>query len=70
MSKRFPVTPATTLLRKLGVQFNEHLYDYQRKGSDVAVEQMGVDLHLVVKTSSCRTMREGPSMCLCTATVR
>lgn len=50
MYKRFPVTPATTLLRKIGVQFSEHLYDYQRKGSDVAAEQMGVDLHLVVKT--------------------
>ncbi len=50
MSKRFPVTPATTHLDKLGITYEKHTYDYQRKGSDVAAEGLGVGLHDVVKT--------------------
>jgi len=47
---RFPVTPGTLYLDKLGISYLKHAYDYQRKGSDVAAEGLGVDLHLVVKT--------------------
>jgi Cys-tRNA(Pro) deacylase len=47
---KFPVTPATTHLDKLGIIYVKHIYDYQRKGSDVAAEGLGVDLHDVVKT--------------------
>jgi Cys-tRNA(Pro) deacylase len=47
---RFPVTPATTYLDKLGVTYTKHTYDYQRKGSDVAADGLGVGLHDVVKT--------------------
>jgi Cys-tRNA(Pro) deacylase len=50
MSKRFPVTPASKYLRSIGVNFKEHLYDYKKKGSDIAAEELGVDLHIVVKT--------------------
>ncbi|MFA5869503.1 MAG: aminoacyl-tRNA deacylase [Candidatus Bathyarchaeia archaeon] len=50
MSKRFPVTPATSYLDKLGITYEKHTYDYQRKGSDVAAEGLGVGLHDVVKT--------------------
>ncbi len=50
MSKRFPSTPATTYLDELGVAYTKHTYDYQRKGSDVAAEGLGVGLHDVVKT--------------------
>jgi Cys-tRNA(Pro) deacylase len=50
MSKRFPSTPATTYLDEHGVAYTKHTYDYQRKGSDVAAEGLGVGLHDVVKT--------------------
>ncbi len=50
MSKRFPVTPATNHLDELGVSYVKHAYDYQRKGSDVAAEGLGVGLHDIVKT--------------------
>ncbi len=50
MSKLFPVTPATSYLDKLGIVYEKRSYDYQRKGSDVAAEGLGVRLHDVVKT--------------------
>jgi len=50
MSKRFPVTPATNHLDKLGITYEKHTYDYKRKGSDVAADGLGVSLHDVVKT--------------------
>jgi len=50
MSRRFPVTPATILLRKENVEFKEHLYDYRRSGAAIAAYQMGVDKHSTIKT--------------------
>jgi len=50
MSTRFPTTPGTAFLDKLGVVYEKHTYDYARKGSDVAAEGLGVGLHEVVKT--------------------
>jgi Cys-tRNA(Pro) deacylase len=50
MSKRFPSTLATAYLDALGVAYTKHTYNYQRKGSDVAAEGLGVGLHDVVKT--------------------
>jgi Cys-tRNA(Pro) deacylase len=47
---KFPVTPATTHLDKLGIIYVKHTYDYARKGSDVAAEGLGVGLHDIVKT--------------------
>jgi Cys-tRNA(Pro) deacylase len=50
MSKRFPTTPATIYLDRLGIKYEKHTYDYARKGSDVAAEGLGVGIHDVVKT--------------------
>ena len=48
MPVKFPVTPATNYLDKQGVMYSKHAYDYQRKGSDIAAEGLGVGLHEVV----------------------
>jgi len=44
-------TPATQLLRKNGIAFTEHLYDYvEHGGTTESARQLGVDEHHVVKT--------------------
>ena len=44
-------TPATQLLRRAGVGFTEHVYDYVDKGGTAeSARQLGVDEHAVVKT--------------------
>lgn len=44
-------TPATAWLRRAGVVFTEHLYDYvDRGGTAESSRQLGVDEHAVVKT--------------------
>jgi Cys-tRNA(Pro) deacylase len=44
-------TPATALLRRHGVAFREHVYDYvDRGGTAESARQLGVDEHHVVKT--------------------
>lgn len=44
-------TPATRLLRRTGVAFSEHVYDYvERGGTAESARQLGVDEHSVVKT--------------------
>jgi Cys-tRNA(Pro) deacylase len=44
-------TPATQLLRKSGIAFTEHLYDYvEHGGTTESARQLGVDEHHVVKT--------------------
>ncbi len=44
-------TPATQLLRKHGVAFSEHPYDYEEHGGTaVSARELGVDEHCVVKT--------------------
>jgi len=44
-------TPATALLRKLGVAFSEHPYDYEdHGGTGVSARELGVPEHAVVKT--------------------
>ena len=44
-------TPATAFLRKHGVAFGEHPYDYEEKGGTrVSSEKLGVPEHAVVKT--------------------
>jgi Cys-tRNA(Pro) deacylase len=51
MSKHVSETPATRLLRKLGVAFSEHVYDYvDHGGAPEAARQLGFDPHAVVKT--------------------
>lgn len=44
-------TPATAFLKKNGVAFTEHSYDYEeRGGTRASSEKLGVDEHVVVKT--------------------
>lgn len=54
MSKKSPhvsETPATQALRRAGVAFTEHVYDYvEHGGTAESSKQLGVDEHAVVKT--------------------
>ena len=53
MSKKEHVseTPATQFLRKQGVAFTEHPYEYEEHGgTEVSARELGVDEHHVVKT--------------------
>jgi Cys-tRNA(Pro) deacylase len=53
MSKKEHVseTPATQFLRKQGVAFTEHPYQYEEHGgTEVSARELGVDEHHVVKT--------------------
>jgi Cys-tRNA(Pro) deacylase len=44
-------TPATQLLRRHGVSFTEHVYDYvEHGGTAESARQLGVDEHAVIKT--------------------
>jgi Cys-tRNA(Pro) deacylase len=44
-------TPATMWLRRHGIAFTEHAYDYvERGGTAESARQLGVDEHAVVKT--------------------
>lgn len=44
-------TPATRFLRKQGIVFTEHPYDYEEHGGTaVSARELGVDEHSVVKT--------------------
>lgn len=44
-------TPATQSLRRAGIAFTEHIYDYvERGGTAESARQLGVDEHAVVKT--------------------
>ncbi len=44
-------TPATQYLRRAGIAFTEHPYDYvERGGTAESARQLGVDEHAVVKT--------------------
>ncbi|MBI4911770.1 MAG: aminoacyl-tRNA deacylase [Acidobacteria bacterium] len=50
MSKA-PSTPATRLLREVGIPFTEHLYRYEEHGGTaVSARELGLDEHAVVKT--------------------
>jgi Cys-tRNA(Pro) deacylase len=49
--KHVSETPATQLLRKLGIPFTEHPYDYvEHGGAKESARQLGVDPHQVAKT--------------------
>jgi len=50
MMPKYPVTPATTLLDELGVEYTKHLYDYNRSGAVAAAEIMEVSEHAMIKT--------------------
>jgi Cys-tRNA(Pro) deacylase len=52
MSKdKTPVSPAIRQLRAAGIQFTDHLYEYEEKGGTaVSARELGVDEHSVIKT--------------------
>ena len=44
-------TPATQVLKRAGVEFTEHVYDYvEHGGTAESAKQLGVEEHAVVKT--------------------
>lgn len=49
--KHVSETPATALLRRHGVEFTEHVYDYvEHGGTEESARQLGVSEHEVIKT--------------------
>jgi Cys-tRNA(Pro) deacylase len=51
MSKHVSETPATQFLRKHGIAFTEHPYEYEEHGgTEVSSRELDVDEHAVVKT--------------------
>lgn len=52
MSKpKYPVTTAIRALRSAGVQWSDHLYEYEEHGGTaVSARELGVEEHTVIKT--------------------
>lgn len=49
--EKIPVTPAVRALRAAGVDFSDHLYNYEEKGGTaVSSRELGLDEHSVIKT--------------------
>ena len=58
-------TPATQFLRRLGVSFTEHVYDYvEHGGTAESARQLGVAEHAVIKTLVMRDERDQPLIVL------
>jgi Cys-tRNA(Pro) deacylase len=58
-------TPATQWLRRHGVVFSEHVYDYvEHGGTAESARQLGVDEHGVVKTLVMQTEKGDPLVVL------
>ncbi len=67
MSKRDHVseTPATAYLRKHGVAFTEHVFEYEKHGGTrVAARELGIDEHAMVKTLVMEDERKAPLIVL------
>jgi len=63
--EKAPVTPAVRQLRAAGVEFSEHLYQYEEKGGTaVSARELGVDEHAVVKTLVMEDERKNPLIVL------
>ena len=58
-------TPATQFLRRRGVAFSEHVYDYvEHGGTAESARQLGVDEHAVVKTLVMQSEKGDPLVVL------
>ena len=58
-------TPATTFLRRHGVVFEPHLYEYEEHGGTrVSARELGVDEHCVIKTLVMEDERKQPLIVL------
>ena len=66
MSKdKVPVSPAIRQLRAAGIEFTDHLYEYEEKGGTaVSARALGVDEHSVVKTLVMEDERRNPLIVL------
>jgi Cys-tRNA(Pro) deacylase len=67
MSKRDHTseTPATAFLRKHGVRFSEHVFEYEdHGGTRVAARELGVDEHAMLKTLVMEDERKTPLIVL------
>jgi Cys-tRNA(Pro) deacylase len=66
MSKdKIPVSPAIRQLRAAGIEFTDHLYEYEEKGGTaVSARELGVDEHNVVKTLVMEDERKNPLIVL------
>jgi Cys-tRNA(Pro) deacylase len=63
--KHFSETPATQMLRRAGVAFTAHPYDYvEHGGTAESAKQLGVDEHSVVKTLVMQDERAQPLIVL------
>jgi Cys-tRNA(Pro) deacylase len=63
--EKFPVTPATRLLRERNAGFSEHLYPYEaRGGTGHSARCLGVDEHCVIKTLIMENERRQPLIVL------
>jgi Cys-tRNA(Pro) deacylase len=58
-------TPATQLLRRSGISFTEHVYEYvEHGGTEESARQLGVPEHAVVKTLVMQDERAQPLIVL------
>jgi Cys-tRNA(Pro) deacylase len=58
-------TPATQMLKRAGVEFTEHVYDYvEHGGTSESSKQLGVEEHAVVKTLVMQDERAEPLIVL------
>ncbi|MBU6273147.1 MAG: aminoacyl-tRNA deacylase [Betaproteobacteria bacterium] len=65
MSRHVSETPATQWLRRHGVPFGQHPYDYvEHGGTAESARQLGVDEHCVVKTLVMQDERARPLVVL------
>ena len=63
--KHVSETPATQMLRRAGIAFTEHPYDYvEHGGTTESARQLGVDEHAVVKTLVMQDERGEPLIVL------
>ena len=64
-SKHVSETPATAWLRRHGIAFTEHAYDYvEHGGTAESARQLGVDEHAVIKTLVMQDERARPLIVL------
>jgi Cys-tRNA(Pro) deacylase len=64
-SQHVSETPATQWLKRHGVAFSEHPYDYvEHGGTAESARQLGVDEHMVVKTLVMQDERAAPLVVL------
>jgi Cys-tRNA(Pro) deacylase len=63
--ERVSETPATAFLKKHGIAYSEHVYEYvEHGGTRVSAESLGVEEHAIVKTLVMEDERKNPLIVL------